>query len=96
MKILNRVKSRTFNENGNKGKLYRSYDFFGDETRIEACGMMMKVFLKHRLNSLTLYIKKIYGYNPLLESVHRLEPVLFQENVSITRKKYPQLETIQP
>jgi len=81
VKILNRVKSRTFNENGDKGKLYRSYDFFGDETRIEACGMMMK---------------KIYGYNPLLESVHRLEPVLFQENVSITRKKYPQLETIQP
>ena len=43
MKILNRVKSRTFNENGDKGKLYRSYDFFGDKTRIEACGMMMKV-----------------------------------------------------
>ena len=44
VKILNRVKSRTFNENGDKGKLYRSYDFSGDEKRIEACGMMMKVF----------------------------------------------------
>ena len=43
VKILNRVKSRPFNENGDKGKLYRSYDFFEDETRIEACGMMMKV-----------------------------------------------------
>ena len=37
----------------------------------------------------------VFGYMPLLKSSMRFDPVLFKDAVSITRKKYRNLEKIQ-
>ena len=89
VKILNRVKSRTFNENGDKGKLYRSYDFLGDETRIEACGMMMKVKwgASFRCSSLCCPMQHTdqmtigKTHSTLLESPLEMSDILYLENL---------------
>jgi glucuronyl/N-acetylglucosaminyl transferase EXT1 len=35
-----------------------------------------------------------FGYNPLLKSVTRLDPILFKDPVSSFRKKYRKLELV--
>ena len=82
IKILNRIKNHISHEMGGKGKYYKKYDLNLEE--------------KNKMKACAAAIKQIFGYNPLKTSFTRVEPILFNEKVSVLRKKYPKLETIIP